>query len=211
MSADDGGGVEAQNFSPSSQMLLECLSSGDAPDVVSFPSRTGVDAPEPCFPGLMVDSECKLVTSFRSSIVQPSSQSSKTSPTNRRPSASSSSTVTSSSMLSSHDSSLGSWTPSSRPRRRYRRSPRPDFCLFASAASEFIRRSAAIEERSGRGGDPRGPRGDGASLGTSAKLIVRELLGSSACDGRGEHGITGLGSCIGDDVGDRFGDGEGDE
>jgi hypothetical protein len=36
-------------------------------------------------------------------------------------------------------------------------------------------------------------------------------VGNCACGGRGEHGITGLGSSIGDDVGDKDSRGDGKE
>jgi hypothetical protein len=72
-----------------------------------------------------------------------------------------------------------------------------------------MRRSAAIEERSGRGGEPHGPRGEGDILGTSAKLMERPVIleGSCAWPGRGELGKTGLGNSIGDAVGDSDGEG----
>lgn len=43
-----------------------------------------------------------------------------------------------------------------------------------------------MDERSGLGGEARGPRGPGASFGMSAKF--RERAGSEVCAGRGEHG-----------------------
>tara|TARA_R110002003_G_scaffold534_6_gene20228 strand:- start:8950 stop:9183 length:234 start_codon:yes stop_codon:yes gene_type:complete len=69
-----------------------------------------------------------------------------------------------------------------------------------------MRLRAAIEVRNGRGGDPRGPRGEGASFGISEKLMEKDWFGNRACDGRGEHGMTGLGNWIGDDVGDGQGE-----
>ena len=67
-----------------------------------------------------------------------------------------------------------------------------------------------MEERKSRGGDPRGPRGlcdGGVSLGSSAKLMDRLLFGSFAWLGRGEQGNTGLGSSMGEEVGDDDGEG----
>lgn len=73
-----------------------------------------------------------------------------------------------------------------------------------------MRRSATIEERRGRDGDPCGPRGEGLSLGNSAKLMEREGMGSSALAGQGEQGKMGLGSSMGEDEGDGDGEGEGE-
>jgi hypothetical protein len=36
--------------------------------------------------------------------------------------------------------------------------------------------------------------------------MERDRFGNRACDGRGEHGMTGLGNWIGDDVGDGQGE-----
>jgi hypothetical protein len=74
-----------------------------------------------------------------------------------------------------------------------------------------MRRSAAMEVRRGRGGEPREPLWDGLSLGISEKLRAKPWFGSCACEGRGEHGMTGLGNSIGDVVGDSDGGGEGSE
>jgi hypothetical protein len=66
-----------------------------------------------------------------------------------------------------------------------------------------------MEERSGWGGEPCGPRGEGNSIGTSAKLMERLVFleGSCAWPGRRELGNTGLGNSMGDAVGDSDGEG----
>jgi hypothetical protein len=70
-----------------------------------------------------------------------------------------------------------------------------------------------MEVRNGLGGDRRGPCGDGVSFGISEKSIAKvgAAVGSSACAGRGEQGMTGLGSSTRDDIGDRDSRGDGSE
>lgn len=62
-----------------------------------------------------------------------------------------------------------------------------------------MRRSFAIDERSGRGGLPRGPHGEGLRVGMSAKLSDGVAAGSCAWPGRGELGEARLGDCGGEE------------
>lgn len=197
---------EDQNFSPSSHILLE---HSWALEVVSSCSVAVVISVH----GVIVEVESMLDPSSRSRTVQPLSQSSRTLPTSLRPSASSSSTLVASSISSSQLSSPGRGTLSSLPSLRYLRSPRPAFSFLAFAASEFILLRAAMDVRKGFGGDRRGPCGEGVSLGISEKSIARveAAFGNSAWDGRGEHGMTGLGSSTRDDIGDKDSNGDSSE
>jgi hypothetical protein len=63
-----------------------------------------------------------------------------------------------------------------------------------------------MDVRSGLEGDSCSSRGEGLSLGTSVKLIERPLFGNSVCVGRGEEGMSGLGSSMGETVGEDDGE-----
>lgn len=163
--------------------------------------------------GVIVEIEFIVLSSLRSKTVWPSSHSSNALAARLTPSVSLVSVLRSSSMSSNQLSSPGSGTLCSLPNLRYLRSPRPAFSFRAFAASEFMRLNAAMDVRRGRGGERRGPCGDGASFGMSEKSMATDGadIGNLACDGLGEHGIMGLGSSIGDDVGDSDGNGDGSE
>lgn len=209
--ADDGrGGVQVQNFSPSSQMLdrrereavgiAVVVLGGSSEGVVSSVAKSS-SAPVVVLPasvslivdveddgdGDLVGTEVRSGSVYRSSIVASSSQSKPRSPISAFPFSSSHVSSSSSSYLSRSSSQLsspGSAMLSSRPRLAYRRS-----ALLPFFVSEFMRRSVCMEARMERAGGPRGPLG--VSVGTAAKLMVGVIVGSLECAGRGDPGAVG--------------------
>jgi hypothetical protein len=194
----------------SSQVLL---ARSWSPAVVSSFSFILIVGAKSSVSGVTVEVDPTVLPSSRSRIVQPSSHLSDALTPSFAPSASLCSVLLSSSISSSQLSSPGKGTLSSLPSLRYLRSPRPVFSFLAFAASEFIRLNAAIDVRSGRGGERRGSRGEGANLGMSEKSSATggAVAGSCTCEGLGEHGKSGLGNSIGDDVGESDNDDAGSE